>query len=59
MSKIDRRAFIKTLALASSATALSFPSIARAAAKARVIVIGGGYGGATAAKYVRLLDPNI
>ena len=25
----------------------------------RVVVIGGGWGGATAAKYVRLLDPNI
>ena len=26
---------------------------------ARVVVIGGGYGGATAAKYLRLLDPGI
>ncbi len=25
----------------------------------RVVVIGGGWGGATAAKYVRLLDPNV
>lgn len=29
------------------------------AAKARVVVIGGGYGGATAAKHLRLLDPSI
>jgi len=28
-------------------------------AKARVVVVGGGFGGATAAKYVRLLDPGI
>jgi NADPH-dependent 2,4-dienoyl-CoA reductase/sulfur reductase-like enzyme len=28
-------------------------------AKARVAVVGGGYGGATAAKYIRLLDPEI
>ena len=30
-----------------------------AATKARVVVVGGGYGGATAAKYVRLFDPEI
>jgi len=29
------------------------------APKARVAVVGGGYGGATAAKYIRLLDPSI
>lgn len=28
-------------------------------AKARVVVVGGGYGGATAAKYIRLFDPSI
>jgi sulfide dehydrogenase [flavocytochrome c] flavoprotein subunit len=27
--------------------------------KARVVVIGGGYGGATAAKYIRMWDPSI
>jgi NADPH-dependent 2,4-dienoyl-CoA reductase/sulfur reductase-like enzyme len=27
--------------------------------KARVVVVGGGFGGATAAKYLRLLDPSI
>jgi len=60
MSKIDRRTFIKTMAAASSATALSFPSIVRAGGnKAKVVVIGGGYGGATAAKYVKMLDGDI
>jgi sulfide dehydrogenase [flavocytochrome c] flavoprotein subunit len=29
------------------------------AAKARVAIVGGGYGGATAAKYIRMLDPAI
>jgi len=29
------------------------------APKARVVVIGGGYGGATAARYIRILDPAI
>ncbi len=32
---------------------------ASAAGKARVVVIGGGFGGATAAKYLRLWDPAI
>ena len=59
MSKINRREFVKTIAAASSVAALSFPSIASAKAKARVIVIGGGYGGATAAKYVKMMDADI
>jgi sulfide dehydrogenase [flavocytochrome c] flavoprotein subunit len=59
MSQFNRREFIKAFAAASSATALSFPSIARAGAKARVIVIGGGFGGATAAKYIKMGDAGI
>jgi NADPH-dependent 2,4-dienoyl-CoA reductase/sulfur reductase-like enzyme len=35
-----------------------FPSFA-AEAKRKVVVIGGGWGGATAAKYLRLTDPSI
>jgi sulfide dehydrogenase [flavocytochrome c] flavoprotein chain len=35
-----------------------FPSFA-AEAKRKVVVIGGGWGGATAAKYIRLTDPSI
>lgn len=58
-STLNRRAFIKLAAAATSASALAFPSIARAGSKARVVVIGGGYGGATAAKYVKLLDGGI
>ena len=49
MSKYTRRSFIKTAAL--SATALSMPSIAFGALP-KVVVIGGGAGGATAAKYI-------
>ncbi|MFA5083133.1 MAG: FAD-dependent oxidoreductase, partial [Hydrogenophilaceae bacterium] len=59
MSQLNRRQFIKALAAATSVSALSFPTLAHAKAKARVIVIGGGYGGATAAKYVKLLDTGI
>jgi len=59
MSTLNRRAFIRLAAAATSASALAFPSIARAGSKAKVVVIGGGYGGATAAKYVKLLDSGI
>jgi NADPH-dependent 2,4-dienoyl-CoA reductase/sulfur reductase-like enzyme len=54
----QRRSFLQSaaalslLGLAGCASTSSIPS------KARVVVIGGGYGGATAAKYVRLLSDN-
>lgn len=45
------------LAIGSSAALWEHPVFAQnAASKAKVIVIGGGYGGATAAKYIRLLS---
>ncbi|MDP2431083.1 MAG: NAD(P)/FAD-dependent oxidoreductase [Pseudomonadota bacterium] len=68
MSQINRRNFIKAIAAASSAAAVSIPLSACAGpgaktssggGKARVVVIGGGYGGATAAKYVKMLDGGI
>lgn len=59
MHAIDRRGFIKALAAASSASILSIPLASAARTKAHVVVIGGGYGGATAAKYLRLLDSSI
>ena len=55
---VNRRTFIKagaagaSLALAGCATTPSRPL-------ARVVVIGGGYGGATAAKYLRLWEPRL
>ena len=57
MSKFNRREFIKAVAAAGSASILAVPTSARAAAKAQVVVIGGGFGGATAAKYLKMLDP--
>ena len=66
MSQINRREFIKTCAVAStlaiplaSCASAGVGSASRSSAKARVVVIGGGYGGATAAKYVKTLDPAI
>jgi len=49
---MHRRSVLKA-ALAASAFGMLTPAMARAAAPARVVVIGGGYGGATAARYLR------
>jgi sulfide dehydrogenase [flavocytochrome c] flavoprotein chain len=65
MSQINRRDFIKAIAAASSASVLTVPLSACAGpggakgGKASVVVIGGGFGGATAAKYIKMMDPGI
>jgi sulfide dehydrogenase [flavocytochrome c] flavoprotein subunit len=63
MSRITRRDFLKLTGAGAAATALGYAGGARAqipnGIKARVIVIGGGFGGATAAKYLRIADPSI
>ncbi len=55
-----RRAFLQTSAATTTAFGLlgltGCASMAGIPAKAQVVVVGGGYGGATAAKYVRLLS---
>jgi len=51
---VKRRDFLKVAgALSLAGCATTTPS------KARVVVIGGGFGGATAAKYLRLWDPSM
>ena len=47
-----RRDFLR--ATAAAAAALTLPRIARARARPHVVVVGGGFGGATAAKYLRM-----
>src|SRR5437763_4384439 len=65
MTRLTRREFLRT-----SAAGAGFGFLAAGCAPAikgdfapkagrRVVVIGGGWGGATAAKYVRLGDPSI
>ena len=56
MKTFDRRDFLK---LSGAATALSISGCATVSPKARVVVIGGGFGGATAAKHIRMWGPGI
>jgi sulfide dehydrogenase [flavocytochrome c] flavoprotein chain len=56
---MQRRSFLHSsaaISLLGLGGCASTPSAQSIPAKARVVVIGGGYGGATAAKYVRLLS---
>lgn len=50
-----RRTFLKTLVAGVAVSSLGFPAIVGAAGQ-RVVVVGGGTGGATVAKYLRRLD---
>jgi sulfide dehydrogenase [flavocytochrome c] flavoprotein subunit len=61
MSKFTRRDFIRVagVATASGLGTLVLPFGALAKTKSRVVVIGGGYGGATCAKYIRKMAPGI
>jgi sulfide dehydrogenase [flavocytochrome c] flavoprotein subunit len=59
MTNIHRRAFIRGAAgIAALGVTAGFPSLVLGAAR-RVVVIGGGVGGATAAKYLRKLDDTL
>ncbi len=58
--KISRRNFLKTASVATTAICAGVtPTVSEAAPTKRVVVAGGGYGGSTTAKYLKLLDPSI
>ncbi len=60
MKRMSRRNFLALLGSTAAAGMLGFPGITCAGKyKARVVIVGGGYAGATAAKYLRLQDPRI
>jgi sulfide dehydrogenase [flavocytochrome c] flavoprotein subunit len=61
MAKFTRRDFVKAgCASAALATVGGIsPKAFGKGAKGRVIVVGGGYGGAIAAKYIKMADPDI
>lgn len=50
---LNRRGFLGALGSAAVLASAGLPRPARAAA-ARIVVVGGGFGGATAAKYIAL-----
>jgi sulfide dehydrogenase [flavocytochrome c] flavoprotein subunit len=62
MSHYSRRDFIKVVGGASALSAIGWPLSSLAIIghpTARVVIIGGGYGGATCAKYIRKIAPGI
>jgi NADPH-dependent 2,4-dienoyl-CoA reductase/sulfur reductase-like enzyme len=59
MNDISRRSFLKASGLGAAVLGIgAIPGFA-AQTRRRVVVIGGGWGGATAAKYIRIADPSI
>ena len=58
MSGINRRDFIRIAGGATAVGMFGFPYLALGASR-KVVVVGGGVGGCTAAKYLRKLDPSI
>jgi NADPH-dependent 2,4-dienoyl-CoA reductase/sulfur reductase-like enzyme len=58
MTARSRREFLKTAAAGASAAVLPLPALAQGAA-GRVVVVGGGFGGATCARFVKRIDPRI
>jgi len=58
MSNIDRRSFLTLAGGTVIATALGYPMVSFGAGK-RVVIVGGGIGGATTAKYILMADPGI
>src|SRR5690349_18546010 len=60
LSRKGRGDVSRRAVLAGAAAAVAMPHVARAqAAAGRVVVIGGGFGGASAARALRRLDPKI
>jgi sulfide dehydrogenase [flavocytochrome c] flavoprotein subunit len=55
---IKRRDFLKTTGAVTAAGMVGFPYLSFAAGK-KVVIVGGGTGGATAAKYIKMADAGI
>lgn len=62
MAGISRRDFVKLLGTGGAMSALGLTgceTVPKSKAAPRVVVVGGGFGGATCAKYLRIYDPSI
>ncbi|MGD8310756.1 MAG: FCSD flavin-binding domain-containing protein [Chromatiales bacterium] len=58
MSKFNRRDFLKVGGGALAGVSVGFPMVSFGATR-RVVVVGGGVGGCTVAKYLRKIDPTV
>ncbi len=58
MNNLNRRQFLKLAGIASAMAAMP-RAVGAATTPARVVVVGGGFGGATAAKYIRMWGGNV
>ena len=59
MVKLNRRAFNRGLLVAGAAAGVSSAFVARAQAAGKVVIIGGGAGGATVARYLKKDSPDL
>lgn len=61
IKKLSRRKFIEALGTAGAISVVPWlpANIAQAKSAGRIIVVGGGYGGATCANYLRQYDPGL
>ena len=59
MLSLSRRRFLQLSGIASAAVLNSCSLLSKNNSGAQVVVVGGGFAGATAAKYIRLLDNSI
>ncbi len=59
MSKFTRRSFIKLSGAAAALGTMSYSNFAIGGSAKKVVIVGGGIGGATAAKYIRMADSSI
>ncbi len=60
MTTISRRNFAAGIGAATALAGLAEGALAQGAARrSRVVVVGGGFGGAATAKYIRMLDRNV
>jgi sulfide dehydrogenase [flavocytochrome c] flavoprotein chain len=56
---LNRRRFIQVTAGSTAIGVFGFPHIAKSAGSKKVVIVGGGTAGATAAKYLRMADDSI
>lgn len=59
MHNTSRRQFISSAGACLVLSAIPLKSWTGVGSKARVVIVGGGFGGATCAKYLKMLDPSL